>query len=535
MFGSADVSPRDPGSAGTYPDPVEHCRVCAWFPVCIERRRADDHLSLVAGMSRAATERLGQAAIPTLAALATSPLDRPIPDLNDRTRVRLREQARLQLAGRERGRLLYELIAPVPTEPGRGLATLPAPAPLDLFFDIEADPWVLDDGLEYLLGVVELRDGEPVYRPIWGHDRRDEKLAFERFIDLVIGRLDADPSMHVYHYGGYESGAIKRLMQRHATREDEVDRLLRGGTLVVTEGRVTESLGVVLKGRIALRVLVPERGMVTILTVEPGDVVGWSAVVPPYRGTADAVAIEPVFEAGIVLTGSEVKSLRLGHVQMGDAFGRIDVVVNNAGILRDRFFFNMSVEEWKAVIDVHLNGTFYVSRAAAPHFKSQGSGCYLNMTSTSGLVGNLGQANYSAAKLGIVGLSKSIALDMARFRVRSNCISPFAWSRMIGSIPVNTPEAQVRVEKLKQMTPEKIAPMAVYLCSHAADEANVSGQIFGVRNNEIFLFSQNRPLRSVHRAGGWTPEAIGEQAIPALRAHFYPLERSQDVFSWDPI
>jgi NAD(P)-dependent dehydrogenase (short-subunit alcohol dehydrogenase family) len=104
-----------------------------------------------------------------------------------------------------------------------------------------------------------------------------------------------------------------------------------------------------------------------------------------------------------------------------DAFGRIDVVVNNAGILRDRFFFNMSVEEWRSVIDVHLNGSFYVSRAAAPHFKSQQSGCYVHMTSTSGLVGNLGQANYSAAKLGIVGLSKSIALDMAKYQVRSNC------------------------------------------------------------------------------------------------------------------
>jgi NAD(P)-dependent dehydrogenase (short-subunit alcohol dehydrogenase family) len=216
-----------------------------------------------------------------------------------------------------------------------------------------------------------------------------------------------------------------------------------------------------------------------------------------------------------------------------DAFGRIDVVVNNAGILRDRFFFNMSVEEWKAVIDVHLNGSFYVSRAAAPHFKSQESGAYVHMTSTSGLVGNLGQANYSAAKLGIAGLSKSIALDMARYHVRSNCIAPFAWSRMIGSIPTETPDQQARVEKLKTMETAKIAPLAVFLASD--DAKDVSGQIFGVRANEIFLFSQNRPLRSVHRESGWTPETVASQAIPALRAHFYPLERSQDVFSWDPI
>ncbi|MDA8109910.1 MAG: SDR family NAD(P)-dependent oxidoreductase, partial [Betaproteobacteria bacterium] len=153
-----------------------------------------------------------------------------------------------------------------------------------------------------------------------------------------------------------------------------------------------------------------------------------------------------------------------------DAFGRIDVVVNNAGILRDRFFFNMSVEEWKTVIDVHLNGSFYVARAAAPHFKSQGSGCYINMTSTSGLIGNLGQANYSAAKLGIVGLSKSIALDMARYKVRSNCIAPFAWSRMIGSIPTETEDQKARVEKLKSMETAKIAPLAVYLASDASME-----------------------------------------------------------------
>src|SRR4051812_15553524 len=216
-----------------------------------------------------------------------------------------------------------------------------------------------------------------------------------------------------------------------------------------------------------------------------------------------------------------------------DVFGRIDVVVNNAGILRDRFFFNMSVEEWRAVIDVHLNGSFYVARAAAPYFKSQASGCYIHMTSTSGLVGNLGQANYSAAKLGIAGLSKSIALDMARYHVRSNCIAPFAWSRMIGSIPTETPHQQARIEKLKSMETAKIAPLAVFLASDTASE--VSGQIFGVRANEIFLFSQNRPLRSVHRHGGWTPETVASQAMPALRAHFYPLERSQDVFSWDPI
>ena len=216
-----------------------------------------------------------------------------------------------------------------------------------------------------------------------------------------------------------------------------------------------------------------------------------------------------------------------------DAYQKIDVIVNNAGILRDRFFFNMSVEEWKAVIDVHLNGTFYVSRAAAPYFKGQNSGRYINMTSTSGLIGNFGQANYAAAKLGIAALSKSMALDMAKYKVTSNCIAPFAWSRMIGTIPAETPDQKARLEKLKRMETAKIAPMAVYLASDLSQA--VTGQIFAVRANEIFLMSQNRPLRSVHRAEGWTPQAIAEQAIPAMQSQFYELDRSQDVFSWDPI
>ena len=216
-----------------------------------------------------------------------------------------------------------------------------------------------------------------------------------------------------------------------------------------------------------------------------------------------------------------------------EAFGRVDAVVNNAGILRDRFFHKMSAEEFDSVIKVHLYGSFYVSRAAAPHFKDQGSGCYVHMTSTSGLIGNFGQANYSAAKLGIAALSKSIALDMKKFGVRSNCISPFAWSRMIGSIPTETPEEQARVDRLKQMTPAKIAPLAVCLASEAAKDVN--GQIFAVRNNEIFLMSQPRPVRSVHRSEGWSPQTVAAHALPALKASFYDLERSGDVFSWDPI
>ncbi|MDR5814160.1 MULTISPECIES: SDR family oxidoreductase [unclassified Caballeronia] len=216
-----------------------------------------------------------------------------------------------------------------------------------------------------------------------------------------------------------------------------------------------------------------------------------------------------------------------------DAFGRIDCVVNNAGILRDRFFHKMSDDEWDAVLKVHLYGSFNLSRAAANRFKEQESGAFVHMTSTSGLIGNLAQANYNAAKMGIAGLSKSIALDLGKFNVRSNCIAPFAWSRMVSSIPTDTPEQAARVEKIKQMTPAKIAPLAVYLASDAARDVN--GQIFTVRNNEIFLMSQPRPVRSVHRSDGWTPEAIAEHGMPALKASFVPMDRSGDVFSWDPM
>jgi NAD(P)-dependent dehydrogenase (short-subunit alcohol dehydrogenase family) len=216
-----------------------------------------------------------------------------------------------------------------------------------------------------------------------------------------------------------------------------------------------------------------------------------------------------------------------------DHYGRIDGVVNNAGILRDVIFHRMSPEEWLSVIGVHLNGSFFVSRAAAEHFRKQESGTFVHITSTSGLIGNFGQANYSAAKLGITALSKSIALDMQRYNVRSNCIAPFAWSRMTQSIPATTPEQQARLAKIQAMTPDKNAPMAVFLSSDAAKD--VTGQVFGTRMNEIILFSSPRPVRIIHRADGWTPEAIAEHAAPALKAAHMPLDRSGEVFNWDPL
>jgi NAD(P)-dependent dehydrogenase (short-subunit alcohol dehydrogenase family) len=216
-----------------------------------------------------------------------------------------------------------------------------------------------------------------------------------------------------------------------------------------------------------------------------------------------------------------------------EAFGRIDILVNNAGILRDAIFHKMSVSDWSDVLAVHLDGSFNMSRACAPHFREQKSGAFVHMTSTSGLIGNLGQANYMAAKLGILGLSRGIALDMARFNVRSNCIAPFAFTRMIESVPATTEAERQRIVRFRQMTPDKVAPLAVYLASDRAQ--GISGQIFAVRNNEIFLFSQPRPIRSLHRADGWTAQAIADELKGAFGASLTPLEVSGDVFSWDPV
>lgn len=214
-------------------------------------------------------------------------------------------------------------------------------------------------------------------------------------------------------------------------------------------------------------------------------------------------------------------------------FGRVDVVVNNAGIIRDTMFHKMSWKDWNDVIQVHLHGSFNLSRAAATYFREQNSGSFVHMTSTSGLIGQMGQANYMAAKMAIVGMSRGIAIDMQRYGVRSNCIAPFAWSRMTSSIPTETEADRERVAKFQQMKPESVAPLAVYLGADAAKD--ISGQIFCVRNNEVMLFSQPRPVRTIHTKEGWTPSSLGQVMEGAFKGSLVPLERSGDVFLWDPI
>jgi NAD(P)-dependent dehydrogenase (short-subunit alcohol dehydrogenase family) len=253
----------------------------------------------------------------------------------------------------------------------------------------------------------------------------------------------------------------------------------------------------------------------------------------PAQDTVDAIKKSGGEAIASTLSITEPKNAELIVKSALDAFGSVDMLVNNAGILRDVIFHKMSWSDWSDVIAVHLNGSFNMSRAVAPLFREQGSGAYVHMTSTSGLVGNFGQANYMAAKLGIMGLSRGIALDMARFNVRSNCIAPFAFTRMIESIPAQSEQDKRRIEAFQRMTPEKIAPLAVYLGSDAS--AGVSGQVFSVRNNEIYLFNQPRPVKTIHRAAGWTPATLAAEIKPAFSPLFTPLERSEDVFNWDPI
>ncbi|BCG05676.1 3-hydroxyacyl-CoA dehydrogenase (plasmid) [Paraburkholderia sp. PGU19] len=219
--------------------------------------------------------------------------------------------------------------------------------------------------------------------------------------------------------------------------------------------------------------------------------------------------------------------------QAVDVYGRIDGIVNNAGNLRDIIFHKMSEDDFDAVIRVHLKGSWNMSRAAAPHFKAQEGGAFVHMTSTSGLIGNFGQVNYCAAKMGIVGMSKAIALDMQRFNVRSNCIAPFAFTRMVGTIPTDTPEGIERTKINMRMEAAKIAPFACALLTDGTKD--VTGQIFGVRSNEIYLFSQPRPVRTAHASDGWTVDSCVQRAIPMLRGSFSPLDRSRDVFTWDPV
>jgi uncharacterized protein len=228
--------------AATYPLPVSHCGLCAWDADCSDRRRRDDHLSGVAGMMRLQTERLNAAGITTLAQLATASDDDCPDPMASSTFEKLRRQARLQdeqrraIAAGEPNPCRYEIIADA-IDHSRGFTLLPEPSPGDVFFDMEGDPYYdIRTGLEYLFGVYTADDS--TFTPFWGCDRSGisdrlaEKKAFEQLIDFIMTRRDAFPGMHVYHYASYEKTALQKLSLRHATREDEVDIILREDLLV---------------------------------------------------------------------------------------------------------------------------------------------------------------------------------------------------------------------------------------------------------------------------------------------------------------
>ena len=255
------------------------------------------------------------------------------------------------------------------------------------------------------------------------------------------------------------------------------------------------------------------------------------------RGPADEVAREIEAAGGKAVANLASVADPAGAQSIVDdaiaRFGRIDAVVNTAGILRDAIWHKLSLEDWRAVIDVHLNGAFNVSKAATPYFREQKSGSFIHFTSGSGLVGNVGQASYAAAKLGIVGLSQSIALDAARYGVRSNCIAPIAFTRMIASLlPDDLPEDHPALKRYEAMGPERVAPLAVFLASDASKD--VTNQIFGVRGNEICVFSKPRPLETVTRDEAWTAETIAEELMPKV-APILPRadEVAADVFPPD--
>jgi len=217
-----------------------------------------------------------------------------------------------------------------------------------------------------------------------------------------------------------------------------------------------------------------------------------------------------------------------------DHYGRVDILINNAGILRDQFIYQMSEEEWDVVVNVHLMGSFYCTRAAAPSMRKQGWGRVLFITSTAGFIGTIAQCNYGAAKMGMLGLSRNVAVEMERYNVTSNCIAPFAWTRIPASIPAVTDEIKASVDRLfKDMGPEDVSPLVVFLSSERA--ADITGQVFGVRGKEMYTYNQHRVARSIHNAEGWTARGLSDVLESTFKKHLTPLDNSITYFDWDAL
>jgi NAD(P)-dependent dehydrogenase (short-subunit alcohol dehydrogenase family) len=255
-------------------------------------------------------------------------------------------------------------------------------------------------------------------------------------------------------------------------------------------------------------------------------------------GPAQQTADEIKAAGGEAVANSEsvasMTAVRHMVEQAKDSFGGLHAIINPAGILRDKMFHKMSEEDWDKVIEVHLRGAFNVSRAAVELFRDQQEGSFVHFTSTSGLIGNIGQANYAAAKLGVMGLSRILAMEGALKNVRSNIIAPFAWTRMIATIPVTDEASAQRVGRMKNaMRADQVAQLAIALASPEAKD--VSGQIFAVRGNEVVLFDQPRPVRNMANTEGWTPRSLLDVALPAMKNSFFDTGATASVFPYDPI
>ena len=259
---------------------------------------------------------------------------------------------------------------------------------------------------------------------------------------------------------------------------------------------------------------------------------------PGSASAADATAAEIRAAGGEAVANSEsvasFAAVKGMVTQALDTFGGLHAIINPAGILRDGMFHKMPQEDWDAVLEVHLRGAFNISRAAVEHFRNQGGGSFVHFASTSGLIGNIGQANYAAAKMGVAGLSRILAMEGAAKGVRSNVIAPFAWTRMTSSIPITDEASAQRVERMRTgMRADQVARFAVALASDRASQ--VSGQIFVVRGEEVVLFSQPRPVASIARKDGWSVDQLLDEGLPALATRFTDLGASAAIFPYDPI
>lgn len=230
---------------------------------------------------------------------------------------------------------------------------------------------------------------------------------------------------------------------------------------------------------------------------------------------------------------AEMSGAKNMFTQAMDEFGELHAVISPAGILRDKMFHKMTEEDWDIVINVHLKGAFNICRATIEHFRNQEEGSYVLFTSTSGIIGNIGQANYAAAKMGVAGLSRLLAMEGALKNVRSNVIAPFAWTRMIATIPVKDEEQAKRMARSKKMTrADQVAQVAIAL---SAVRCSLTGQILVARGNEVVAMSQPRPLQNVSSIEGWSPESLLTHGFPAISGTAPGLEHTGQVFNWEAV